>query len=248
MRNILLTISFDGYCYCGWQVQKNGITIQKVLQDAIEKVFEKRLDVIGCSRTDARVHANNFCVNFNTESTLSCDAILKILNIALPYDIVVKSCQEVPLDFHARYSATGKEYIYKIYNSKVRSPFNEHYALHYPYKIDIDKINEAAKFFKGEHDFKAFMTKGSNIANTVRIITQLNAYRDGEYVIITISANGFLYNMVRIITGTLLYVSQGKINTSDIPNIIESRERKKAGPTARPYGLYLNRVFYDNLL
>lgn len=237
---------FDGTNYCGWQVQKNGISIQQTLQDALQKVLNERPDVMGCSRTDSGVHANNFYVNFKSENPLECEAILRALNFYLPHDIAVLECHDMPIDFHARYSALGKEYIYKIYNGKIRNPFNEKYALYYPYKIDCDLINKAAVYFIGKHDFKAFMAKGSSVKDTVRTITELRAEQSGDLIIIRISADGFLYNMVRIITGTLLDICRGKIKPDDIADIIVSKDRNKAGSTVKPHGLYLNRVFYEN--
>jgi tRNA pseudouridine38-40 synthase len=244
MRNIKLKIAYDGTNYHGWQVQKNAITIQQKLQDAMEMVFKNRPDVVGCSRTDAGVHANEFVVNFKTESNIPCPHLIGAINAYLPQDIGIFDCTEVDLSFHARHDAAGKEYIYKIYNSDTRDPFLNRYSLFYPYKLNVDLMNEAAVFLLGTHDYYSFCAANSKVKDTTRTLGLLNVARSDNIVILKVHGDGFLYNMVRILTGTLLYVAQGKISPQDIPEILQSKDRTKAGPTVPPNGLFLNKVFY----
>ncbi len=245
MRNLLLTIRFLGTAYHGWQIQKNAITVQQKLQDALKAVLGKQPEIKGCSRTDTGVHAECFCVSVKTDSKIPCDRLPVALNVNLPKDIAAVSCIEVPGDFHARYSAKGKRYVYKILNTPLRNPFYEGLALHYQHPIDEKQLNEACQAYVGTHDFAAFCSSGSSVDNTVRTVFDAEVGRDGDIVAFTVSANGFLYNMVRIMTGTLLAVAENKISADDIPEIIASRERSRAGITAPPCGLYLKEVFYD---
>jgi tRNA pseudouridine38-40 synthase len=244
VRNILLTLRFDGTAYHGWQVQQNALTVQQVLQDALEAVLGARPGVTGCSRTDAGVHANEYACNFRTVKHIPCENLLRAVNSKLPADIAVRGCREVPPQFHARYSASEKEYIYKIYTDQTRDPFLKGYALHYPYKLDIGAMQRAAEGFLGSHDFSAFCAAGGGTADRVRCVTLAEISGEGPLVTLRVRADGFLYNMVRILAGTLLYVSQGRIYEGDIPKIIEAKSRDGAGPTVPAYGLYLNRVFY----
>jgi tRNA pseudouridine38-40 synthase len=245
MRNILLTLRFDGTAYHGWQVQKNAVTVQQTLQDALETVLRSRPPVIGCSRTDAGVHANEYACNFRTSMNIPNESLLRALNTNLPADIAVTGCTEVPERFHARYSACAKEYIYKIFNEKTRDPFLNRFALYYPYRLDIEAMRRAAAGFLGRHDFKAFRATGSSVDDTVRNVTLFEIETQGSLATFRVRADGFLYNMVRIMTGTLLYVSQGRIGESNICEIIDSQSRERAGPTVPAHGLYLNKVFYE---
>ena len=247
MPNLLLKIRYKGTNYHGWQVQKNAITVQEVLQDAIEKLYGSRLDVKGCSRTDTGVHANMYCVSFNAPFFAGEYHTVSALNTFLPQDIRAFECKEVNDDFHARYSSAGKEYVYLVYNAKYQNPFYSDYSYYYRYDINLERINKAAEYFIGTHDFAAFCSAYSDVEDTVRTIYDLKAETDGELIRFTVSGDGFLYNMVRIIVGTLLMVSQGKIEPEDIPNIIESKQRKNAGRTAPAHGLFLNRVFYNEV-
>lgn len=246
MRNILVTIMYDGKKYHGWQVQENAESVQQQFQKALFEVIGERPDIKGCSRTDAGVHANMYCISFHTEHSIPADRLPLALNRFLPTDIAATDARDVPQDFHARYSCLGKEYIYKINNARMRNPFLEGYALHYWQKLDEAVMNEAAKHFLGRHDFTSFCTidphrKKGDFHRTVK---NISVERQGDIVTVTIEADGFLYNMVRIIVGTLLYTAQGKISPQEIPDIIGALDRSKAGPTAPPEGLYLNRVFY----
>ncbi len=246
-RNLLLDISYDGSGYHGWQIQKNAKSVQEVFQKNLEKVLKEKVDIKGCSRTDSFVHANMYCVNFKTSNKIKAENLVYAMNRVLPDDICVKNAILVSDDFNARYSCTGKEYIYKIWNCKIKNPFLQKYALHYWYDLKIDTLNEAAKFFIGTHDFTSFSTvdKKREAINMIRTIKNLKIEKNENIVTVTVSADGFLYNMVRIIIGTLLRISQGKINPKDIPEIINLKNRKYAGTTAPPQGLYLNKVFYD---
>ena len=244
MRNLLLTIGFDGTAYHGWQVQQNAVTVQETLQNALQKILNVRPDVKGCSRTDAGVHANAFCCSLKTEHAIPRGSLIKALNATLPQDIRVFRCIAVPEDFHARYSAIGKEYYYRIDNGTAASPFLNRYSLFYPHPLDCGFLNKAAGYFCGTHDFKAFCAAGSSVQNTVRTVRRFSAERQGSFVTLKVSADGFLYHMVRIMAGTLLYVSQGKLSAEDIPGILAGRDRSLAGPTAPPHALCLNRVFY----
>ncbi len=244
MRNLLLTIRYDGTAYHGWQVQKNALTVQEVMQDAIEKVFEKRLDVIGCSRTDSGVHANMYCLSFKTDMSISDDGAVLALNTHLPSDIAVISCKEASNNFHPRYDCKSKEYIYKVYNGRIRNPFYVNYALHYKYELDAEYLNREAKAFIGTYDYSAFCSAKSDTADTVRTVKAFDVERNGDMVIFRVEADGFLYNMVRIMVGTLLFAAQGKIKQGEIKSIIFSHDRKRAGKTAPPQGLYLNKINY----
>ncbi len=244
MKNFLLEISYKGGAYHGWQVQSNAVTVQEKLQDAIEAVFGKREDVKGCSRTDSGVHANVFCCNFRTEKEISAEKIPAALNANLPFDISVKSCREVPFDFHARYDCKGKEYVYKIWNAQERNPFYNKLYYHYKYKIDVDLLNKEAQDFVGVHDFSSFCASGSSVEDMTREIYSFRVEKTGDEVLFYVSGNGFLYNMVRIMVGTLLDISSGKIEKGNIKKIIDSKNRENAGFTAPAEGLYLNKVYY----
>ncbi|MDE6412665.1 MAG: tRNA pseudouridine(38-40) synthase TruA [Eubacterium sp.] len=244
MRNLLVEISYDGSNYHGWQVQKNALTVQEVFQNAVEKVFCERIDIKGCSRTDSGVHANSYFVNFKTDKSIPTDKVVMALNTYLPKDVAVLSCKEVSEDFHARYSVQSKEYVYKLYNGKIRNPFYNNYAFHYRYPINVDYLNEQAKAFIGTYDFSGFCSSNSDVEDTVRTVKNFEVSRDGDMVYFTVEADGFLYNMVRIMVGTLIFINEGKIKANELKEVIESKNRKRAGKTAPPQGLYLNRVNY----
>lgn len=244
MRRILLKIRYDGTCYHGWQVQKNAISVQETMQDAIERIFSARLDIHGCSRTDSGVHANEYYCHFDTDNDIACSNIVRAMNTYLPNDISVVSAENVPPDFHARYSAKSKEYIYKFHNSPIRDPFLCKYALQVFKPLDVERMNRVAKNFMGTHDFKGFCNIKSDVEDTFRKIYLADAVQQGDVVTFRICGNGFLYNMVRIIVGTILFVETGNINENDIPDIIASKDRNRAGKTLPPYGLYLNKIIY----
>ncbi|MDE6469775.1 MAG: tRNA pseudouridine(38-40) synthase TruA [Eubacterium sp.] len=244
MKNLLLTIQYDGSKYHGWQVQKNALTVQEVFQNAVEKVFHSRLDVKGCSRTDTGVHANMYCLTIQTDMNISDEGVILALNSNLPDDISVIACQQVDDDFHPRYSCTSKEYVYKLYNGKIRNPFYSKYALHYRYSMDADYLNKECKAFIGTYDYSGFCSSKSDVEDTVRTVKAFDVWRDGDMVYFRVEADGFLYNMVRIMVGTLLFVSEGKIKEGELIDVIKSKNRKRAGKTAPPQGLYLNKINY----
>lgn len=244
MRNLLLTISYDGSNYHGWQVQKNAVTVQEVFQNAVKKLFGHNIDIKGCSRTDSGVHANKYCVSFKSDADIPCENIVMALNSYLPDDISVLSCTDVDIDFHARYNVVKKEYVYIINNSKIRNPFLRNYAFWYRYDVDADYLNEQAKAFVGTYDYSGFCSANSGVEDTVRTVYSFEVSRKGDMVYFKVSADGFLYNMVRIMVGTLLFVNEGKIKKDELKNIILSKDRKKAGKTAPAQGLYLNDVIY----
>lgn len=244
MRNLLIEISYDGSRYHGWQVQKNAVTVQEVFQNSVEKVFQSRPDIKGCSRTDSGVHANSYFVSFKTDKNIENERVVTALNTYLPKDIAVLSCRQADDDFHARYSVKSKEYIYKIYNGKIRNPFYNHYAYHYRYPINADYLNREAKAFIGTYDFSGFCSSHSGVEDTVRTVKNFEVFRKDDMVYFKVEADGFLYNMVRIMVGTLLFISEGKIKEGALKEIIESKNRRLAGKTAPPDGLYLNKVNY----
>ncbi|MDY6017759.1 MAG: tRNA pseudouridine(38-40) synthase TruA [Oscillospiraceae bacterium] len=244
MRNLLLTISFDGTAYHGWQVQENAVTVQQTLQDALERICSRRDNVVGCSRTDAGVHANMYCCNIRTESPIDCRKLVGALNALLPRDIAALDCREVDFDFHARYDCRSKEYIYKIWNSPNKNPFLYNYSYHYKYPLDEVFLSAQAKDYIGTHYFDSFCASGSSVESTVRTVINAEVERDGDMVIFRVEADGFLYNMVRIMAGTLIDISRGKLPQDSIGAIIEARNRFAAGCTAPARGLYLNKIHY----
>ncbi len=245
MRNLLLTLRYNGTAFHGWQIQPNGDTVQQEMCNAFKSLSGCDENIIGCSRTDAGVHANMFCCNVRTECSVQTDKIPNALNFYLPSDIAVYDCKEVDYDFHARYDCKGKEYVYLIYNGKHRNPFYENKALFYPYELDAELLNEQAKAYLGTHDFSAFCSAGTDVQDKIREIFDCKVLRQGDLVEFRVRGNGFLYNMVRIMVGTLLDIQKGKIEKGSIPCIIESLNRDNAGVTAEPQGLYLNQVFYE---
>ncbi len=241
----LLTLSYLGTNYCGFQVQPNGDTIQGALGQAAEKIFAAPCLVTGCSRTDSGVHANEYLVVIEEhgKSRIPETAIPRAINTYLRNDISVQKSRKVPDDFSIRRNVMGKEYVYLIWNGENRNPFLGDRAYYYFRRFDLENMQRAAKLFIGKHDFRAFMASGSDIIDTVRTITDLHLEKEGELLKIYVSADGFLYNMVRIIVGTLLEVSEGRISLDSLSSVIEGGKRESAGRTAPPEGLYLNRVF-----
>lgn len=248
MRNLLLTIRYDGSNYHGWQIQQNAVTVQQVFQEALEKILRERPDVKGCSRTDSFVHALEFCVSFHTGHSIPCGRLVGALNHFLPEDIAVISCREVPPDFHARYSCKGKEYVYRIWNRQTPDPFLRDRVLHYWYPLDLGRLNRAAASLVGRHDFTSFCAVDAREpGNMERTVTKAEWSREGDMVRFTVAADGFLYHMVRIMVGTMLRVAQGKLEPEDMPRILLAEDRAAAGPTAPPQGLFLVKVFYEDV-
>ena len=241
---IALEISFDGTNYHGWQKQNNAISIQQVLTDAWRRLTLEDANIVGCSRTDAGVHARSYVCSLDTQTKIPTDKIHLGLNTELPPDIRALSARRTEDDFSARFSAKGKTYEYKAYLSEVENPLLIRYAYNFRYNTDIEKMRRAAQDLVGTHDFTAFMAAGSSHKTTVRTIKNLEVLADGTDITIRITADAYLYNMVRIISGTLLYVGAGKIAADDMPRILAEKERKNAGMTAPAQGLYLVKVFY----
>lgn len=244
MAQFLLTLAYNGTQFAGFQVQKNARTVQSVMQDAIEVLYGSRLPVVGCSRTDAGVHARDYKLTYHAGDRLKPERIPAALNAHLPDDIAVKAAAVVPDDFHVRHDVYEKEYEYVIVNTPYRDPFSVNTALHYRRPLDADLLDRAAQAFVGTYDFRAFMASGSDIADTTRTVRSVSVTRAGDYVYLRIAADGFLYNMVRIFVGTMLAVAEGKVAPDALPGIIDSRDRKNAGITVPAHGLYLNRVVF----
>lgn len=246
LRNILITISYDGSKYHGWQIQHNAVTVQEVFQNALYAVIGDKPDIKACSRTDSGVHAEMFCISTKISHPIPAQRLIAALNSHLPDSVVVLNAVEVPLDFHARYNAKGKRYVYRVLNRPQRDPFYVGRALHYRYNIDTELLNNASKAFIGTHDFTSFCTLDKREkGDFVRTIYDFSVDRKGDIVEFTVEGNGFLYNMVRIMVGTLLSINEGKLSADSIPDIIKAESRDAAGPTAPPQGLYLNKVFYE---
>lgn len=252
---LLLKISYLGTAYCGYQVQPNGVTVQQKLNEAAKALFGFDCDVVGCSRTDSGVHANEFCA---TVAQKGCDSLFTrieteriplALSAHLPSDICVFDAKWVSDGFHARYDVAQKEYVYRFYNRAIRDPFEEGRSCHVPRYIDDDHLAEmqrAAKTFVGKQNFVAYMAQGSKVESTVRTIFDATIERRGDLILFTVSADGFLYNMVRIMAGTLLAVGQGKLSARDVVRITAAGDRNAAGTTLPACGLYLNRVLYHS--
>lgn len=243
--NCKLNLSYDGTAYHGWQRQNNAMTVCEIVEKAIEDIFGQFCEVTGCSRTDAGVHAINYVCNFDAPFMIPADKLHLALNTKLPDDVRVKSGEYVDDDFHSRFSAKSKTYVYRAYCGEVLDPFLRNYACHFPFKVDIDKIKAITKHFEGKHDFAGFMAQGSSQKTTVRTVNFLRAHKNGDIIEFEINADAYLYNMVRIIAGTLLYVGCGKIDGAEIPYIIKSCDRTRGGITAEPQGLYLKEVIYE---
>ena len=243
MNNIKLTIEYDGTNYVGWQQQKNGITIHGVLSKAIERVVNEEVTLQGSGRTDAGTHAVGQVANFKTESDIPVYNLVQAINSYLPKDIVVRSAEKVPENFHARYSAKLKTYCYTILNSEIRDAVGRDYCLHYSTPLDIEKMQSASKALIGKHDFSAFKSK-SDVISSVRTITRLEIEKNGKYLMFTVEADGFLYKMVRSIVGTLLEVGKGKMKILEFKRIVKSGTRARAGNTVAASGLCLLKVKY----
>jgi len=244
MHNVKLIIEYDGTNYHGWQSQINARTVQDVVQEAIRKLTGEQCNLIGSSRTDVGVHALGQVANFYTSSTIPPERFSYALNSILPDDIVIKQSEEVDTDFHSRYCAKGKKYRYLIYNCPQPSALMRNRAYHVPYELDLQLMHQAAVHFLGKHDFSSFRASGSSVKTSERTIFHVSLKKDENLISFEIAGDGFLYNMVRIIAGTLVDVGRGRIAPHDIPSIINSRNRDKAGKTAPPQGLYLVEVYY----
>ena len=246
MRNIKLVIEYDGTRYNGWQSQKNGKGIQEMITNALHQVTGEEIKLNGSGRTDAGVHAFGQTANFLTDSKIPTEKIPLAVNSFLPKDIVIKSATEVAKDFHARYSVQGKKYMYIVNNSNIRSALDFYREYQFGEKLDYKSMKKAAEYFEGTHDFRAFMASGSQVKDTVRTVKKVQLKKhDDDRIIFNFTGEGFLYNMVRIMVGTLLDVGTGKIKPEDVKDIILSKDRTKAGKTVPAQGLYLVEVYYE---
>ena len=240
-----LTIAYDGTNYHGWQIQKNGITVQEVIEGIISDMFNTPTAVTGCSRTDAGVHARTYVCSFSGETTIPADKIPFVLNTKLPDDIRAYKCEIVHDGFNARFETVSKAYEYKILNRCFHDPLERNFAWHYPVKLDVEQMKKAAEIIEGRHDFASFCAAGSVVKSTVRNLMELTVRADGDVITVRAKADGFLYNMVRIIVGTLVYVGNGKLCADDIKELIEKKDRRLLGITAPPQGLSLVEVNYE---
>ena len=267
-RNIKLTIEYDGSKYCGWQMQPKRTSIQKVLETELKKIVNEPVKLVAAGRTDSGVHALGQVANFKTTSSIPLKNLIAAVNSVLPQDIVVKNTEEVPESFNSRRNAKSRIYQYRILNRKIPSAFHNQYSYFYPYPLNLTRMRNAAKYFIGTHDFTAFnaspvrkieLTATKKILNytdfsngaspnlvktSIRTVAKLSIRRKNDCVLITIQANGFLHNMVRIIIGTLIDVSRGKLEPEDVQNILNSNQRNKAGMTVPPQGLFLIKVIF----
>lgn len=246
MANIRIWLKYDGTDFHGYQIQKNGITIQEILEKAIEKITGVKTPITGCSRTDAGVHAKMYAANFFSDTRIPTEKLPLALNTALPDTVRVYKAELVPDDFHATFSAVEKTYEYTIDTNSVSDPFIKRYAWHYTYQVNLERMKEGAKYLIGKHDFSAFMAAGGQAKTTVRTVKNIEITENNKVITLKITADGFLYNMVRIITGTLVYCGAGKLSPSDVKEILESKNRKNGGITAPPEGLKLISVIYED--
>ena len=244
MKRMLLTISYDGTAYHGWQVQPNGVTVQETVQNALEEMLGERPALTGCSRTDAGVHARQFCCHFDCGDAFPEKAFIRGLNGLLPRDIAVLDCKEVEKDFHARYRVAAKTYCYFIRNTALPDPFAARYCWQIERPLDTKKMDRFCRTLVGTHDFFAFSSSGRTVEDTVRTVSDCSVKKEGDKVIFTVTANGFLYNMVRIMVGTAVAVSDGRIPPDAAKEIFEKKDRALAGETAPAKGLFLEKVSY----
>jgi tRNA pseudouridine38-40 synthase len=244
IRNICLTVAYDGTNYHGWQRQPNAVTVEETLKAAIDRILDHEVKIIGGARTDAGVHAMGQVINFGTPKGLDHTSLCRGLNSMLPRDIRIRSSREVDREFHARYSAKSKVYVYCILSQMHNSPFLTRYVLHDPHRLDIAAMRRSAKILLGEHDFSSFKKKDELYRNPVREVKRIGVATKGNMIYVVIEATGFLRYMVRNIVGSLLLVGHGKIEGRDFEAILESREREKAGPTAPAQGLFLREIKY----
>lgn len=251
MKNIAMRLMYDGSNYHGWQYQNNAVTVQETIEEALKKLLGKETKVTGCSRTDAGVHALDYVMNFHTDTRIPTEKLPYALNYYLNDDITVTEAYEAAEDFNARFSSAGKRYVYKIWNKRIRNPFYSGYSWYVPYNLDFEAMQQAAVMFEGKHDFSSFMAAGGSQKTTVRTIRCCEVKRESDeadgLITVTVEADAFLYNMVRIIVGTLAEVGFGRIKPCEIEDIIKSCNRSMSGLTAPPEGLFLKKVFYDEI-
>ena len=244
-RNIAVRLRYDGTRYHGWQIQKTESTVAQAVEAALERVCGHAIRVTGCGRTDAGVHAERYCANFRTDCPIPAARLPFAVNSHLPDDIAVTDAVDVPEDFNAILSCRKKEYTYRIYNSRFRDPFYRDRAYFYPAELDVEKMAAAAKMFVGKHDFAAVRSVGTETKTTVRTVYYYEVERQGSLISLRVCADGFLYNMARAMAGTLIYVSEGKIDAGEIPSLLLSGDRRLTGPTVPAHGLYMTDIWYE---
>jgi len=244
MRNIKLVIEYDGKKFGGWQKQPTKLNIQGEIEEAIKEITGEQVELTASGRTDAGVHSLGQVANFKTNSKIDIQKFAFAINSKLKKSIVIKSAEEVEENFHARYNCKGKKYRYIINNSEQGTAIYRDLECHIPQKLNVDDMKSAIKYFEGEHDFKGFRASGTSSKSSVRIIYKAEVLQNEDKIIIELTGNGFMYNMVRIIAGTIVDVGLGKIKAEQIPDIINSKDRTKAGKTLPAHGLYLVEVYY----
>ena len=244
MKRIKLTVAYDGTDYCGWQVQPNGMTVEEILNRELSALTGEEVKVIGASRTDAGVHAEGNVAVFDTETGIPAERIAYALNCRLPEDIVAVKSQEVPRDWHPRYQCSVKTYEYRILNREMPDPVCRRSTVHISYPLNLGDMRTAAGYLKGEHDFKSFCSPHTEVKETVRTVHSLEIEKEGDIITVRISGNGFLYNMVRIIVGTLINVGRGACPPEKVKEILVARDRRKAAATAPAKGLVLKHIRY----
>lgn len=246
MKNIKLTIEYDGKRYLGWQrLGDSEKTIQGKIEGVLSQMTGETIEIIGSGRTDAGTHAKGQVANFKTATTMSPDQILTFLNHQLPQDIIIKQVELVPERFHARYNATGKQYSYYVWNTAIPSAFKRQYSFHYTEQLDDEKMAQACQKLMGEHDFVGFSSLKKSKKSTVRKLESISIHREGELVQFQFVGNGFLYNMVRILMGTILDIGSGKMSLDQIDDIFEKKIRQDAGMTLPAQALFLDEVYYN---
>ncbi len=248
MRNIALRLRYDGSMYHGWQVQKTEATVAETLEKALTKLCGHDVKVVGCGRTDAGVHAEKYCANFKTDCRIPADRIPLAANTLLPADIAVTDAVCADEDFNAILSCIKKEYTYRIYNSRIKDPFFRDRAYFYPAVLDTEVMRRCACEFVGTKDFAAVRSVGTETRTTVRTVHYFEVEEKGRLIECRVCADGFLYNMVRAMVGTLIYASEGKIDPGDIKSILRTGDRRLAGPTVPPQGLYMTNVWYNGIV
>lgn len=244
MKRVGLIVAYDGTNYCGWQTQNNGITIQGELNRCLSELTGEEIETIGASRTDAGVHAMGNVAVFDTDARMPGEKFSYALNQRLPEDIRIQLSEEMPMDFHPRYCDSEKTYEYRILNRRFPVPTERLYSYFYHYDLDVEKMRAATSYFIGEHDFASFCGAKAQVKSTIRTITRMEVERDGDMISILVSGKGFLYNMVRIIAGTLIQIGNGQYPPEKVKEILEACDREAAGPTAPAHGLTLLGIQY----
>lgn len=245
MKRVKLTVAYDGTNYCGWQTQPNGLAVQEVLEKHLSELLAEPVHIMGASRTDSGVHALGNVAVFDTDARMPADRISYALNTRLPEDIRIQESCEVAADFHPRFAKTAKTYEYRILNRRFPDPTKRLYSFFYYYPLDVELMKKGAAYLVGEHDFKSFCTEKPDVDSTVREIYSLDVEKEGDMITFRVRGNGFLYHMIRIIVGTLIRVGSGYYPPEQVKEILEARDRTRAGETARPEGLTLVKIEYE---